>query len=216
MCTPVRSLQPTLRKCPSNQSQGLRDEQRKHQRSFEQKTSILATRQVSEKDKKDQLESTKTFLDTGAFFVCLEGVFKEPQHSDRSGEFQERESALSSPRYSRKEAMHEEREDIISEGQRELRRRMDQFMGCNAQQQTTMTAILDRLDYQHLEIKRKKPKACLKEQKEVEEEKELHPLQTVVMRERDGDKTKMKLRKRREDNLLGQNGRKKRKKKRTK
>ena len=87
VCTTVRSLQPTLRKCPSNQSQGLRDEQRKHQRSFEQETSILATRQVSEKDKKDQLESTKTFLDTGAFFVCLEGCLKSPSTVTEVGNF---------------------------------------------------------------------------------------------------------------------------------
>ena len=56
-----------------------------------------------------------------------------------------------------------DREKIIIEGQKELHRRMDQFMGCIAQQQTTMMAILDRLEHQQrvseaqdLEIKNRK------------------------------------------------------------
>ena len=40
-----------------------------------------------------------------------------------------------------------DREEII-ECQKEFHKRLDQFMGCIAQQQTTMMAILDRLEHQ--------------------------------------------------------------------
>ena len=66
------------------------------------------------------------------------------------GEYQEGQSMLSRPRYSKKEEMDEGKENIVWEGKNELQRRLDQFMGCIAQQQTTIMAILDRLDHQRL------------------------------------------------------------------
>ena len=117
--TPTKMVESVTRKCFSDPSQKLKGGLKKHQRSFEQERSILATRQH--------------------LFVEREG--HESQYAHKTSRYPESdiESLPSNPA--------NDREEII-ESQKELHKRLDQFMGCIAQQQTTMMAVLDRLEHQ--------------------------------------------------------------------
>ena len=136
--TPTKTGEYVTRKCFSDPSQKLKSGLKKHQRSFEQERSILATRQHLARYKKNQKEAEK-LRDSGELFVEREGHESQYAHKTSGYPESEIESLSSNPA--------NDREEII-EGKKELHKRLDQFMGCIAQQQTTMMAILDRLEHQ--------------------------------------------------------------------
>ena len=113
--TPTKTVEYVTRKCFSDPSQKLKGGLKKHQRSFEQERSILATRQHLARYKKAQKEAEK-LRDSGELFVKREG--HESQYAHKTSRYPESdiESLPSNPA--------KDREEII-EGQKELHRRLN-------------------------------------------------------------------------------------------